>query len=125
LFAAFQQSFTAEAWEWPRTTRRKKGGILVGSPRNIIDKGASGLRGSGYWEMTGPFSASFTWSAKYATGVHEGYIARRKDGSPGAILPARPWTSAVLGRVRVPGIEPFPLEQRFKDVWLARFRIGR
>lgn len=120
LFAAMQQSFTARAWDWPGTTQRRVG--TVGSPRNIIDIG--NLRQSGSYQMTGPYTATFTWSANYATAVHEGYRRYRKDGGA-STWPARPWTSAVLGRVQVPGIEPFPLNQRFKDVWLARFRSGR
>lgn len=127
LFAAFQQSFTAQAWKWPRKTRRKRGKAVVGSPRNIIDMGASGLRGSGSWQMTGPFTAEFKWSALYATAVHEGYITRLRGDKqgPGLLVPARPWTSAVLGKVQVPGIKPFPLEQRLRDVWLARFKASR
>lgn len=120
LFAAMQQSFTARAWDWPGTTQRRVG--TVGSPRNIIDIG--NLSQSGSYQMTGPYAATFTWSANYATAVHEGYRRYRKDGGA-STWPARPWTSAVLGRVQVPGIKPFPLNQRFKDVWLARFRSGR
>lgn len=140
LFAAFQQSFTAKAWDWPQDlpTRKLKGatlaekirsyeagdGIRAGNPRNLIDVG--NLRQTGYYELTGPYSARFTWSAQYATAVHEG--ARiRAWGNPRAIrtLPPRPWTAAVMGRVQVPGIKPFPLEKRLKDVWLARFKAGR
>jgi hypothetical protein len=120
LFAAFQQSFTAKAWAWPGTTQRTVG--TAGSPRNIIDIG--NLRQSGTYQMTGPYSARFVWSANYATAVHEGYRRRRADGSASQ-WPARPWTSAVLGTVQVPGIKPFPLEQRLRDVWLARFKASR
>lgn len=120
LFAAMQQSFTARAWEWPGVTQRRVG--TVGSPRNLIDIG--NLRQSGSYEMTGAYSARFTWSANYATAVHEGYRRYRKDGGA-STWPARPWTSAVLGTVQVPGIKPFPLDQRLRDVWLARFKAGR
>lgn len=120
LFAAMQQSFTAKAWAWPGTTERRVG--TASSPRNIIDIG--NLRQSGSYQMTGPYSARFTWSANYATAVHEGYRRNRADGSA-STWPARPWTSAVLGRVQVPGIKPFPLEQRLRDVWLARFKASR
>lgn len=120
LFAAFQQSFTAKAWDWPGETQRRVG--TVGSPRNLIDIG--NLRQSGFYEITGPYSARFTWSAAYATAVHEGYRRQRADGSYGT-WPARPWTAAVLGRVKVPGIEPFPISKRMKDVWLAYFKAGR
>lgn len=120
LFAAMQQSFTAQAWDWPGTTQRRVG--VVGSPRNLIDIG--NLRQSGSYEMTGPYSARFTWSANYATAVHEGYRRFRADGSF-STWPARPWTDAVLGRVQVPGIKPFPIQKRMRDVWLAYFRAGR
>lgn len=126
LFAAFDQAFTAKAWEWPQPTvrlKRKRGKPVVAeSPRNIID--TANLRQSGSWEMTGPFSAKFTWSAQYATAVHEGYRRFKADGSY-STWPARPWTHAVLGRVTVPGITPFPIQQRLRDVWLAKFRAGR
>lgn len=126
LFAAFDQSFTAKAWDWPQPTvrlKRKRGKPVVAeSPRNIID--TANLRQSGSWEMTGPFSAKFTWSAQYATAVHEGYRRFKADGSY-STWPARPWTHAVLGRVTVPGITPFPISQRLKDVWLAKFKAGR
>lgn len=144
LFAAFQQSFTAQAWDWPQATTRalsrrvrmnvngkqvvvtlrkkRKKPVVVESPRNLIDFGV--LRASGSWQMTGPFSARFSWSAQYATAVHEGYRRFRPDGSF-STWPARPWTHAVLGRVTVPGITPFPMQQRLKDVWLATFRAGR
>lgn len=120
LFAAMQQSFTAKAWAWPGTTQRRVG--TVGSPRNIIDIG--NLRQSGSYQMTGPYSARFTWSANYATAVHEGYRRNRADGGA-SLWPARPWTSAVLGRVQVPGIQPFPLQQRLRDTWLAYFKASR
>lgn len=140
VFAAFQQSFTAQAWNWPRDlpTRKLKGdtlrkklesynrgeGIRAGNPRNLID--GDNLRQTGSWQMTGPYSARFTWSAEYARLVHEGGTIRAW-GNPNRIvrLPARPWTAAVLGRVTVPGIRPFPIDQRLRDVWLARFRAGR
>lgn len=141
LFAAFQQSFTAKAWDWPSDlpTRKLKGATLAekirsyekgegsraGNPRNLIDVG--NLRQTGSYEMTGPYAAKFTWSANYATAVHEGARIRPWGNKRAALvtLPARPWTHAVLGRVTVPGITPFPLQQRLKDVWLAKFKAGR
>lgn len=139
-FAAMQQSFTAKAWDWPDDlpTRKLKGatlaekirsyrngdGLRAGSPRNIIDVGS--LRQSGTWEMTGPLRATFRWSANYATAVHEGARIHPWGNKRRTVtLPARPWTSAVLGRVKVPGIEPFPLKQRLRDVWVAEFRRQR
>lgn len=141
LFAAFQQSFTAKAWDWPRDlpTRKLSGatlaekirsyrageGVSGGSPRNLIDFG--NLRQTGSFQMRGKYQARFTWSADYATAVHEGASiypwgnrqARR------VILPARPWTRAVLGQEQVGAIKPFPFDKRLKDVWMAKFRAGR
>ena len=141
LYAAFQQSFTAKAWDWPQDlpTRKLSGatlaekarsyrdgeGVSGGSPRNLIDFG--NLRQTGSWQMKGRYQATFTWSASYATAVHEGASiypwgnrrARR------VILPARPWTRAVLGTENVSAIKPFPFQKRLKDVWLARFKAGR
>jgi hypothetical protein len=141
LYGAFQQSFTAKAWDWPRNlpTRKLSGatlaekirsyqagtGVKGGSPRNLIDFG--NLRQTGSFRMQGKYQATFKWSAAYATAVHEGAAiypwgnrqARR------VILPARPWTRAVLGQEQVAAIKPFPLQQRLKDVWLAKLRSGR
>lgn len=141
VMAAFDQSFTAKAWDWPRNlpTRKLKGatlaekirsyrkgeGIKAGNPRNLIDVGS--LRESKNWQMIGPYTAKFTWSTEYARLMHEGGTIQpwgNKRAAP-VRLPARPWTAAVLGRVTVPGIRPFPIEQRLKDVWLAYFRSGR
>ena len=140
LFQEFQRSLDYKAWNWPWNlpTRGLGGdtltkklanynagkGKLAGNPRNINDFGTLGQSGS--WQMTGPYSAQFKWSAKYATAVHEGATIRAwgNESAP-RDLPARPWTSAVLGRVQVPGIKPFPLEQRLRDVWLARFKASR
>jgi hypothetical protein len=142
LGAAFQQSFTAKAWDWPRDlpTRKLKGatlaekiasyqagdGVRAGNPRNLIDTGLAGLRGAYSMEMLGKYRAKFTWSKDYATAVHEGASifpwgnrqARR------VILPARPWTRAVLGQEQVGAIKPFPFDKRLKDVWLAKFKAG-
>jgi hypothetical protein len=142
LFAAFQQSFTAKVWDWPRETirgqyrfkgrgkrrRRVRSGAVgfkVGSPRNLIDIG--NLRQTGSWRMTGSYQATFKWSANYATAVHEGAWIHpwgNKDADK-VLLPARPWTRAVLGQEQVAAIKPFPLQQRLKDVWLAKLRSGR
>ena len=142
LFAAFQQSFTAQAWEWPRETTRgqyaykgrgkkrkrvraKPGsGFTVGSPRNLIDTG--NLRQTGTYQMTGPHRATFRWSANYATAVHEGahiYPWGNKDADR-VYLPPRPWTRAVLGQEDVSGVKVYRLGERLQNVWLAQFRRG-
>lgn len=124
LFAAFQQSFTAKAWDWPRTTQRTAGSP-VGSPRNLIDTG--NLRQTGTYRMTGPYQATFSWSANYATAVHEGafiYPWGNRDADR-VYLPPRPWTRAVLGQEDASGVKVYNLGERLQNVWLAKFRQGR
>lgn len=121
LYAAFQQSFTAKAWEWPRQTVRSNGST-VGSPRNLIDIG--NLRQSGSYQMTGPHQATFRWSANYATAVHEGahiFPWGNRDATR-VYLPPRPWTRAVLGQEQAPGIQPFPVAERLRNVWLVQLK---
>ncbi|MEB3360815.1 MAG: hypothetical protein VKI42_01670 [Synechococcaceae cyanobacterium] len=141
LFAAFQQSFTARAWDWPDDlpTRKLQGanlrelidsydageGVRAGNPRNLIDSG--NLRQSGSWRMTGPYQATFKWSANYATAVHEGamiYPWGNRDAER-VMLPARPWTRAVLGQEQVGGIRTYNLGERLQNVWMAQLRRGR
>lgn len=124
LYAAFQQSFTAKAWDWPRITQRTAG-PPVGSPRNIID--TANLRQTGSYQMTGPYQATFKWSADYATAVHEGamiYPWGNRNANR-VMLPARPWTRAVLGQENVAGIKTYNLGDRLQNVWLAQFRRSR
>jgi len=145
LFAAFQQSFTAKAWDWPRDlpTRRLKGdtvakkvasygrgeGLRAGNPRNLIDTG--NLRQTGTYQMSGPYQAVFRWSANYATFVHEGgYIwawGRRPPlkGARAVYAPPRPWTRAVLGQEAVSGIKTYDVGDRLRNVWLAQLRRAR
>ena len=120
MFAAFQASFTAQAWSWPRETQRTVG--TAGSPRNIIDTGS--LRQSGTWQMTGPYQATFKWSANYATAVHEGARIYPWGNRKAARvqLPARPWTRAVLGQENVSGIRAYNAADRLRNVWLASLR---
>jgi hypothetical protein len=123
LFAAFPQSFTAKAWAWPRQTVRSDGST-VGSPRNLIDVGSPGLRSSGSYQMTGPFQATFKWSALYATAVHEGAMIfpwGNRDAKR-VYLPPRPWTRAVLGQENVSGIRTYDVGDRLRNVWLAQLR---
>jgi hypothetical protein len=120
LFAAFQQSFTAKAWEWPRETQRTVG--VVGSPRNLIDTG--NLRQTGTYQMSGPYQATFKWSANYATAVHEGaliYPWGNRDAER-VYLPPRPWTRAVLGQENVSGIRTYDVGDRLRNVWLAQLK---
>ena len=119
LSAAFQQSFTAEAWAWPRQTVRSNG-LTVGSPRNLID--TANLRQSHNWALDSPFQATYRWSAQYATAVHEGAVLGTRVRT---VLPARPWTRAVMGTERVSGITPYPFEHRLRNVWIGYMRAKR
>jgi hypothetical protein len=140
LFGAMQESFDAKAWDWPRDlpTRKLDGatlaekianynagkGIRAGSPRNLIDEG--NLRRTGSFRMQGKYQAKFTWSSEYATLMHEGgWIRPWGNENARSIIPARPWTRAVLGTENVSAIKPFPIDKRLKDVWLAKFRSSR
>ncbi len=141
LEGAFQQSFTARAWQWPRDlpTRKLNGatlrekiasyqrgeGVRAGNPRNLID--SANLRQSGSFRMVGPYRATYRWSADYATAVHEGAWIRPWGNrrAQRVYLPPRPWTRAVLGQENVAGIRPFPFGLRLKNVWLTQLRITR
>jgi hypothetical protein len=142
LYGAFQESFDANVWAWPRNlpTRKLKGdtvakkaasygrgeGITPPNPRNLIDNG--NLRQSGSYQMTGPYEAIFKWSADYAAFVHEGgHIwawGRRPPykGARSVMVPARPWTRAVLGQENVSGIVTYNVADRLRNVWLAQLR---
>jgi hypothetical protein len=138
LAAAFQASFDANAWNWPEDigTRKLNGatvkeklesfqdgeGVKAGNPRNIIDSG--NLRQTDSWWMSGPYEATFKWSADYATAVHEGaYIYPWGNKRAMRIyLPARPWTRAVLGQENVSGIRVYNVGDRLRNVWLAKLR---
>jgi len=120
LIDRYQASFNAQAWEWPRETKRYMGRsrgksgkarrsfVVVGSPRNIKDRGT--LLQSFHYSNPNPFVLEARWSANYATAVHEG--ARLRNGT---ILPARPWTDAVSGAVQAPGIPAYPLGEKLRQ----------
>jgi hypothetical protein len=117
LSAAFQQSFTAVAWNWPRQTVRSNGSI-VGSPRNTIDTAL--LRQSHRWQMTGPYQATFYWgggSVQYASAVFNGAVLRN-----GTRLPARPLQRAVMGQENVDGVVVYNLDDRLRNVWMGYLR---
>ena len=120
LINKYQVSFNPPAWQWPRETKRYKGRkkdrsgkvrrtfVVVGSPRNLKDRGT--LSQSFSYSSPNPFVLEATWSVDYATAVHEG--ARLRNGT---ILPARPWTDAVRGAVQVSGIPVFPLGRKLQQ----------
>ncbi len=112
--AAFRQALTRKVWSYPRKTDRFGGSIgknrtvkeTATSPRNIVDSGtlaASQRRdkqGDGY---------RWTWGTKYAAAVHQGYV------KGGTIVPARPWTRAVLeGNVNNYNGRSFKFAERYQ-----------
>lgn len=117
LNSAFQAALGSKTWDWPRVTIRSNG-QEVSSPRNIVDNGT--LRASNSFTVNG-LTATFKWSVGYATAVHYGAnIHPWGDKSkPKVNLPARPWTSAVLGVVKVSGIEEFDYEGKFNRAFVV------
>lgn len=130
LNSAFQDALGSKVWPWPRTTIRgatyrrdgsRTPGRTVGSPRNIVDLGT--LRASNAFQVTGSF-CTFRWVVGYATAVHYGAnIHPFGDRSrPLVNLPARPWTDAVLGTIRVAGIEPYDYREQFRASFIQAWR---
>ncbi|WP_216915941.1 MULTISPECIES: hypothetical protein [unclassified Synechococcus] len=117
LNARFQAALAKPVYSWNPVTTIRSNGQEVGSPRNIIDTGL--LRQSNTGPTINGLRAEFRWTAPYAAAVHEG--ARLSNGT---LLPARPWTGAVLGTEPVSGIEPFDYKKAFKDTWLKAFNGG-
>lgn len=118
LNARFQAALSAPVYDW-RTgvTTIRSNGQAVGSPRNIIDTGL--LRQSNTGPQIDGLKVRYAWTTEYAAAVHEGAVLRN-----GTILPARPWTSAVLGTEPVDGIPVYDYRAAFKDLWLKKFMRG-
>jgi hypothetical protein len=114
LAGRFQDALRKQAYDWPRDTERSNGQV-VGSPRNIIDSGALAQQQQAP-DIRG-MTAVYRNTSPYAVAVHEGATL-----SNGTILPARPWTGAVLGTEPVDGIPVYDAKARFKEVWLRRFK---
>jgi hypothetical protein len=114
LAGRFQDALRKQVYQWPRLTIRSNDQVVY-SPRNIIDTAA--LAQQQQAPRIQGMSATFRWTAPYSVAVHEGVVLKN-----GTVLPARPWTRAVLGTERVDGIEPYDARARFREVWLKRFR---
>lgn len=131
LNGRFLAAMNEPVWNWPRNlpTRKLKGatvreklasylagdGIAPGFKRNIIDIGS--LRQSYTFDLSGT-TAEYRWTAAYAGYVHDGanifpWGNRRRR----VYLPPRPWTSAVLGTVRVDGITPYIPADEFERIF--------
>jgi hypothetical protein len=130
LAGRFQDALRRPVWEWSPVYAEgstgtgitvRSNGQVVGSPRNIID--AATLAQSQQAPQITGMRAVFRWTAAnddgvgYSTAVHEGATLRN-----GTLLPARPWTRAVLGVEKVDGIPVYDARKRFRDVWLKRYR---
>ena len=72
-------------WNWPRETVRKNGSV-VGSPRDIVDKGD--LKNSQFIEDVSDVYKVIGYTADHAALVHEGYQIERNDGTV-TDIPAR------------------------------------
>ncbi len=132
LNSAFQDAIGSPVWQWPRetvrgSTYRRDGtrtpGRIVGSPRNIVDLGT--LRASNYFSISGTIG-TFRWAVGYATAVHYGAnIHPWGDMTRTVNLPARPWTDAVLGKILVPGIEPYNYREVYKAAFISAWNKQR
>jgi hypothetical protein len=110
----FQSAIRSPVYSWPGETIRSNGQV-AGTKRNIVDSAAL------FQSNTGPeidgLRVRYSWRVGYAAAVHEGAVLQN-----GTVLPARPWTSAVLGTESVDGIEVYDYRKAFKDVWLQKFK---
>jgi hypothetical protein len=115
LGARFQDAIRKPVWEWNLGPTVRSNGQIVNTPRNIVD--AATLAQSQTLKITGT-TAVYKWTAAnkkgvgYSTAVHEGATL-----SNGTILPARPWTAAVLGTERIDGIPVYNWKERYRDAW--------
>lgn len=138
LNGRFQDAIGSKAWDWPRDTwrstdgksgpprkkgkgRKQKGGYWVPrGKRNIVHR--SMLKDSNPGPVIEGLKVTYRWAEPSATAVHEGAViypwGNRKRR---VLLTARPWTAAVLGRIKVSGIDVYPMEERFKALWLRKF----
>lgn len=111
----FTNEITSAKWNWPTTP----------SPRDIVDTGQSGLRGSYAPERTtagGQPAHDHSWNMEYAMAVHEGAKFKPDSvwgriwiaihGKP--VMPARPWTEEPL--------ESGVLEDAFERLTKAKLR---
>ena len=78
-------------WDWPRDTKRENGEI-VGSPRDIIDRGE--LKESFELIEDSPHEWRYFYGAAHADKVHNGAYL-----SNGTELPARPWIDEAVENI--------------------------
>lgn len=92
---ASDRAMDAEIYYWPGETRRKNG-LVVSSPRDIVDTGD--LKDV-FVTTTRGFVSTMAWRMPYAYFVHEG---------TGKML-GRPWTRVAIGGGRAPYNNPWAI----------------
>jgi len=142
LTARFNDAISGAYWPWPDTTPRwgSGGGVTladaannwqtwtdgngtgarpkstVGSPRSIVDSGD--LKQSLNFELNrSGLEARWAWNVDYAAAVHEGaYIHPFQNPGKVVLLPARPWTLAVIeGGTTAVGLPVYPVAERMGE----------
>jgi len=109
LDGRYTDAISGTNWVWPRQSKRGVGGstlsevarnwrskpFTTGSPRSIVDSG--NLQGSSTHSVNG-LSAEWVWTVEYAAAVHDGawIYPWSNEKAKKMLLPARPWTEAVL-----------------------------
>lgn len=135
LNGRFMDAMKSAVWVWPRPSKRgvggnslsniskkyKKASYNTNSPRSIVDSGA--LSDSGDF-TNGYGSASWIWSVDYAAAVHDGawIYPWGNQKAQKLLLPARPWTTAVLfGHPHYSG-EIYPFSDRLAQAIEKKLR---
>ena len=135
LHGRFMDAMSQDVWVWPRQSKRGVGGSSLsdvarkykkkkfntGSPRSIVDSGE--LKGSVNFSP-GYRQANWAWTTSYAAAVHDGAWIQPwgNDKAEKVLLPARPWTEAVLfGHPHYSG-EVYPFSDRLAKSIERRLR---
>lgn len=131
LDGRFTDAISSNVWVWPRQSKRgTQAGTLretakkwrqknydTGSPRSIVDSGE--LKASGDFSLYGT-RAEWVWTTEYASFVHDGawiYPWQNRKAAK-VLLPARPWTEAVLfGHPHYSG-EVYDVNKRLREEFI-------
>ena len=117
LNSAFQDAIGSRVWDHPRPTVRSNGQTVT-APRNIVDLGI--LKASNSFEINGNL-VTYQWAVNYAAAQHWGaniYPWGNKKAKK-VNLPPKPWTSAVLGTIKVGGIQPYDYKSTLKIAFIT------
>lgn len=109
LDGRYTEAISGTNWAWPRQSKRGVSGSSLtevarnwrrakfdtNAPRSIVDSGD--LKSSGSFSVSG-LSAEWFWTVEYAAAVHDGawVYPWANNKAKKMLLPARPWTEAVL-----------------------------